>query len=196
MKRSNPASCGFTPFFIKTEMKKRRIVALAAVVMVAGVLVSLVITNYTPSDKIKFGYLECMKLDSGEYSVKPIDSISIHEFLKYYQYDSSEIYLNRVIQGNNKIFIALSARLAPQEYIALMNKDSLISVYFSRQYSFNQKLYYANFMREKEKFIYRTLYAEPKHGDMLLIDFINKDSLSILKLYNDKNFLNKKLNCD
>jgi hypothetical protein len=177
-------------------MKKRRIVLIAGLVIISGVFISLVITNYTPTDRVKFGYMECIKLDSGEYRVDPIDSISIHEFLRDYQYDKSEIYLNRVLQGKNKTFMAMSTRLAPQEYFSMMEKDSLLKVFSSKQYSENNKLYYSYFIKKSNRFAFRTLYSEPKHGDMILLDIMNKDSLSILKLYNDPKYLVNRLNCE
>jgi hypothetical protein len=177
-------------------MKKKRIIPLAVIVLISGVFISLVITNHTPSDRIKFGYMECIKLDSGEYRVDPIDSVSIHEFMRNCQYDKLEIYLNRVLRGKNKTFIALSTRMAPQEYIAQMNIDSLLTVFSSKQYSNNYKLYYAFFIKKKDTFTYRTLYSEPKHGNMILLDIMNKDSLSMLKLYNNPNYLVNRLNCE
>jgi len=177
-------------------MKKRRIVSLAVLVIISGVFISLVITNYTPSDRIKFGYMECLKLDSGEYRVNPIDSISVHEFIRDCQYDNIEIYLNRVLQGTNKTFIALSTRLAPQEYTSKMNSDSLLSVFSSKEFSNNNKLYFTYFLKKQNRFTFRTLYSEPKHGNMILIDIMNKDSLSILKLFNDQNYIINRLNCE
>jgi|GEM_PF-2487715 len=177
-------------------MKKRRIVLLTTLVIISGVFISIVIANYTPTDRVKFGYMECIKLDSGEYRVDPIDSISIHEFLRDYQYDKTEIYLNRVLLGKNKTFIAMSTRLAPQEYLSQMNKDSLLTVFYSNQYSNSNKLYYSYFIKKNSRFAFRTLYSEPKHGNMILIDIMNKDSLTIHKLYNDKNYLINRLNCE
>jgi len=177
-------------------MKRKKIIVIAIWVVISGFLVSLGISNYTSFDKVKFGYLECLKLDSGEYRVNPIDTASVHEFMKDCQYDSVEIYLNRVLMGKYKTLIAMSTRNAPQEYIAQMKKDSLLNIYQSREYSKDLKLYYAFFIKRHGRFIYRTLYVEPKYGNMILLDMTNKDSLEVLKLYNDKNYLSKKLNCD
>lgn len=177
-------------------MKIKKIVTWLVIIVFTGILVIFISSNYTPSDEIKFGYMECLKLDSGEYQVKPIDSISLEEYGKYSFYDSTELWLNRVLSGKNKTYIGMSTRLAPQEYIALMKKDSSANIFLSREYSNDKKLYYAFFLKKSDRFIYRTLYSEPKQGDMLLFDITNKDSLAISKLYIDKQYLIIKLNCD
>lgn len=165
-------------------------------VLFVSITVILYSSCRTSSNKIKFGFMECLKLDSGEYQVKPIDSISLNEYGKYSFYDSTELWLNRVLSGGNKTYIGMSTRLAPQEYIALMKKDSSSVLFSSREYSNDEKLYYAFFLKKCDRFIYRTLYSEPKQGDMLLIDITNKDSLTIYKFFNDKQYLINKLNCD
>jgi hypothetical protein len=152
--------------------------------------------NSTPSDEVRFGYNECIKLDPGESRIDPIDSVSIHEFLSNCSYDHTAIYLNRVISGKNKIFIALSTRLAPQEYIQKMKQDSLIHIFSAKEYSDNDKLFHSLFIRKNKNYIYRSLYNESKMGNMILIDMVNKDSLPVVSLYNDKAYLVNKLHCN
>jgi len=134
-----------------------------------------------------------MKLNTGEKCIDPIDTASIHEFMKNCSYNKTAIYLNKVISGKNKIIIALSTRLAPQDYLLKMKRDSLLKIFFSREYSNDQKLFHSLFIRKNKNFIFRTLYSEPKLGNMILIDIFNKDSLPILNLYNDKNYLTDKI---
>jgi hypothetical protein len=177
-------------------MKKKNIISLVIIIIVSVLFIRLIYINYKSHYNIKFGYLECMKLDSGEHLVSPIDSASIHEFIKNCRYDKTEIYLNRVLSGKNKTYIALSTRLSPQEYIQQANKDSLLKIYYSKEFSNNKKLYYSFFIKKNNTYFFRTLYSEPKYGNTILIDIKNTDSLSILKLYNDKNYLINKLNCD
>lgn len=177
-------------------MKIKKIFFWLAVVVFAVIVMIFISSNHTSSDKVKFGFMECLKLDSGEIQIKPIDSISLNEYGRYSFYDSTELWLNRVLAGRNKTYIGMSTRLAPQEYLAMMKKDSLITLYSSREYSNDEKLFYAYFLKKADLFIYRTLYSEPKQGDMLLIDITNKDSLSVSKLYADKQYMINKLNCD
>ncbi|HNW97052.1 MAG TPA: hypothetical protein PKK00_01415 [Bacteroidales bacterium] len=177
-------------------MKKRSIIFLTTGIIIISLLIIFIVSNYTAANHINFGFMECLKLDSGECQIKPIDSISLHEYEKYCYYDSTQLWLNRVIVGKNKTYIGMSTRLAPQEYISLMKNDSITNIFFSREYSSNEKLFYAFFLKKYNSYIYRTLYSEPKHGNMILFDIINNDSLSIVKLYNNKPYLSDKLNCD
>lgn len=174
----------------------KKIISISAILFLVFIVIILLSLNYTSSDKVKFGFMECLKLDSGEIQIKPIDSISLGEYEKYCFYDSTELWLNRVLSGKNRTYIGMSTRLAPQEYISLMKNDTLTFIFQDREYSNDNKLYYAFFLMKKDRFIYRTLYSEPKHGDMILFDITNEDSLSVVKLYNDKQYLINKLNCD
>lgn len=177
-------------------MKKKKLILWIAVIAVILVFSSLIITNYTPSDKVKFGYMECLTLDKGEKRINPIDTLSLNEYAKYSYYDNTSLLLNRVLTGVNKTYISLSTRLAAQEYIKLMNADSLSVVYSSREYSFKENAYHAFFLKKGNTFIYRTIYNEPKVADMILFDITNIDSSKLVTFYNDTNYLNNKLSCD
>ncbi len=177
-------------------MKKKKLILWIAVVAVILIFSSLIITNYTPSNKVKFGYMECLVLDKGEKRVDPIDTISLNEYALYSYYDNTGLLLNRVLTGVNKTYISLSTRLAAQEYITMMNSDSLCKVYFSREYSFKENSYHSFFLKKDKTFIYRTIYNEPKVADLILFDITNSDSTKLVSFYNNTNYLNNKLSCD
>jgi hypothetical protein len=177
-------------------MKRRNVFALSAIVLVILIIVFFIFSNYSKRGKVDFGYSESIKLDSGEKQERPIDSISIHEFSKYCSYYKTEIFLNKVLLGKNKTFIALSTRMAPLEYIQLMKNDSLLKIYLIKESAYDLKYFYSFFARKFNFFIYRTLYSEPKFGNLIMIDIVNKDSVSILNLFNNKNYLKHKLSSD
>jgi len=174
----------------------KKIIIYIAISFILLITFIFVINYKKGSNRFKFGYGESIKLDKTEVIIDPITSDISNLFYKYSFIKGSNIALNKAIKGNNYTFISITLNSNIETLNKLQNNDTSIIKILEKKYSIgnNKRNFNSFFFKKSGMFIFRTVYSEPEYNDLVVYDILNSDSLNILKLYQTKNYIIKKIN--
>lgn len=150
----------------------------------------------TSNNNIKFGYFESLKPDPNEKQLS-ITKIHLDFYEKYLFVDSSEILLNRVISNrNNFIYISLSTKNTPKNFEKQMKSRKGFVFFSDKTFEANNKNFNSYFIKNNEQYFNRILYVEPNVNDLIVFDFVSKDSVLVAEFYNNHQKFTQKINCE
>lgn len=150
----------------------------------------------TSNNHIKFGYLESLKPEPNEKQLS-ITKLHLDFYEKYLFVDSSDILLNRVISNrNNYIYISLSTKNTPENFEKQMKSRKGFTFYSNKKFEANKKKFTSFFIKNSDQYFNRILYVEPDVKDLIVFDFISKDSLTVAEFYNNHQKFTQKINCE
>jgi hypothetical protein len=148
------------------------------------------------NNEVKFGYLECLKLDKNEKQLT-ITKLHLDFYEKYLFIDSTKILLNRVLStGVNYTYISLSPTCSADSFEIQMKKYASLQIYANKKFNTDKKKFSSFLIKHHDYFFNRIIYVEPEIKDLIVYDYVTQDSLNAVNFYNDVKKFMKKINCD
>ncbi|HBF88287.1 MAG TPA: hypothetical protein DDX39_06555 [Bacteroidales bacterium] len=143
------------------------------------------------SNKLNIGISEHYNLSPDEQEINITQKI-LSDYQNIYNTDSAQVPLNKVIKSKKYL---LYISLALENNVDVLNQklqnDSLTVNYLEKCTKNHCKVFFRN--RNQRLFCYRYIYADGQNLYPMILTFSSQDSLDILNLYNNSEFINEKL---
>lgn len=149
-----------------------------------------------PSNKISFGFGQCLLLEKKERALSPTQD-DINQFNQVLKIANSNMVFNKLlVKDLRQTFISLGVGQAVPDLLITQKADSSFTLLNAgKKYGFENE-YHCFLLKKERQFIFRTIFSEPKLANTIVYDIISQDSTTISQLFTDKTYITKKVNCE
>jgi hypothetical protein len=148
------------------------------------------------ADEIYFGIGACMKIHEGERNYPQIPQEAI-DFYAVHCMTNKNLMLNRFIEGPEYlIYISLTFKVIPDDFLQAHYTDTSIQVFDEKMFTFDDNVYKSLLFKRKGFSFYRTLFLQPKHGNLMVFDIMSKDFELITTIYQDEKYFENRFHCE
>jgi hypothetical protein len=140
---------------------------------------------------------DCWQLN-GNDKVLTIDESTLGLYEPFSKIEQHSIDLVRAIDGETyDVFIGVSEKLHSDDLAVAQLQISKHQIIGIRKNSGKSGRHYHDFLiREKEHFVFRSIYSKAAPGSTVVVNIVSQDSARIRAYFNAASFVDKKLSCN